>query len=407
MDNKSTFTRLGVFVLVLAVCLMAFGTVYAKEKKEIRIGAPIPVTGILSMLGLEQKWAYEQVVADVNKEGGIFVKEYGKKLPVKLIIADAESDPGKAVAAFEKLVKVDKVDLMLSSQTGQLTMPTCIAAEKLKKYYHTTTIVTPQWQASKFKWSTLFFWDPNQAAGTAFDILDTIPKAQRPKRLALLNEDSMDGRGFGPFFRTEAKKFGYSFVADEPWTVGARDYSSLIMKLKGKRADGIILFGSNTDSVTFVRQSKELDLNWKLLHGFKGTWGTEFWNALGNKAQYVLADGFWHEDFPYPKFKEIGQGYFEKYKKQSVSIGMFYALGQTLFEAIEKAGTLDGAKVREAVLKNEFKDTVMGDVKYNPDGTSILLLSAFQWLDGKLVALEPFVKGAQVTKLAPPWDKRK
>jgi len=143
MDNKSTFTRLGVFLLVLAVCLMAFGTVYAKEKKEIRIGAPIPVTGILSMLGLEQKWAYEQAVADINKEGGIFVKEYGKKLPVKLIIAEAESDPGKAVAAFENLVKVDKVDLMLSSQTGQLTMPTCIAAEKLKKYYHTTTIVTP------------------------------------------------------------------------------------------------------------------------------------------------------------------------------------------------------------------------------------------------------------------------
>ena len=406
MDNKSTFTRLGVFLLVLAMCVMVFGTVYAKEKKEIRIGAPLPVTGILSMLGGEQKWAYELAVADINKEGGIFVKEYGKKLPVKLVVADAESDPSKAVAAFEKLVKVDKVDLMLSSQTGHLCMPTSVAAEKFKIYYHATTMVPGLWLHHKFKWSTLYFWDPNQAAGTAFEILNSIPEAQRPKRLALVWEDSMDGKGFGPFFRSGAKKYGYSFVADEPWTIGAKDYSSLIMKLKAKGVDYLALFGTNTDSVTFVRQMKELDLNVKLIHGFKGTWGTEFWNALGKKAQYILADGFWADNYPYPRCKEIGQKYYEKFKKRSVSVGWFYALCQTLFEAIEKAGTLDGAKVREAVLKYEFKDTAMGDVKYNKDGYAPLTLAAFQWWDGDLKTVYPFIEGAWKVRLAPPWDKR-
>jgi branched-chain amino acid transport system substrate-binding protein len=56
-------------------------------------------------VGIEQRWAYETAVADINKAGGIMVKEYGKKLPVKLVVADDESDPGKAAAAVERHVK--------------------------------------------------------------------------------------------------------------------------------------------------------------------------------------------------------------------------------------------------------------------------------------------------------------
>lgn len=58
---------------------------------------------------------------------------------------------------------------------------------------------------------------------------------------------------------------------------------------------------SASGCVTIVRRMKEAELNLKYLHGYKGTWGTEFWNALGNDAQYILADGFRSESYPYPK----------------------------------------------------------------------------------------------------------
>ena len=103
------------FVLLLALCFALSGAAYAKtekkaDKKEILIGTNLPLTGILSMVGIEQRWAYETAVADINKAGGVMVKEYGKKLPVKLIVADDESDPGKAAAAVERLIKVSKVE---------------------------------------------------------------------------------------------------------------------------------------------------------------------------------------------------------------------------------------------------------------------------------------------------------
>jgi branched-chain amino acid transport system substrate-binding protein len=58
-----------------------------------------------------------------------FVKRYNKKLPVRVVIADAESDGIQASAALERLVKVDKVDLLLSTFTTNLVLPASVAAE--------------------------------------------------------------------------------------------------------------------------------------------------------------------------------------------------------------------------------------------------------------------------------------
>jgi hypothetical protein len=48
----------------------------------------------------------------VNKKGGIYVKEEGKKLPVEMVFYDDQSEPGTAVRIYEKLITQDKVDLI-------------------------------------------------------------------------------------------------------------------------------------------------------------------------------------------------------------------------------------------------------------------------------------------------------
>jgi len=398
--------RIGVWLFILALSAPMSGTAGAAAKTEILVGTPLPVTGMLAAAALEQKWAYEQAVADINKKGGIFVKEYGKKLPVRLIIGDAESDPGKAVAAMERLIKLDKVDVMLSGFTTNHILPTCMTADKYKKYYHCTTCLLPPWKEGKYKWSTLFFFDLGQASDVPFQLMNSLSKADRPQRLALLMEDTIDGRAFGGGFKDSAKKFGYSFVVDEPMAVDAKDYSSQILKFKTKDVDGILIFGSNTDCTTFVRQMKEVGLNTKYFHGWKGTWSHEFYKALGKDADYTLMDGFWSEDFPYPGAKELGQRYVKDFGKHSVSIGLYYALCQILWEAIEKAGSLDSAKIRDAVLANEFKGTVMGDVKYGKDQIAVHLSTAHQWWDGYQELAFPIMEKGWKVKVMPPWDKR-
>jgi ABC-type branched-subunit amino acid transport system substrate-binding protein len=114
-------------IFVSAMMLCPVKTVLAADKNEIVVGATLPLTGMLSMMGSEQKWAYEQAVADLNATGGIYVREFNKKLPVKLIVADNETDAGKAVAAVERLIKIDKVNFLLSDSTLPLVMPTAVA----------------------------------------------------------------------------------------------------------------------------------------------------------------------------------------------------------------------------------------------------------------------------------------
>ena len=397
------------FALLFAFTVLLWTVLPATAKKakdEILIGSNLPLSGILAGAGIEQRWAYQTAVDDINKAGGIFVKEYGKKLPVRLLVADDESDPGKAASAVERLIKQKKVDLLLGGFAAPFgVIPGCITAEKYRRYYHTSICLIPPWLEHHFKWSTLFFFDLGQACSVPYDIWNSLPEAERPKKPALIMEDTFDGRAFAGLFRNLAKKYGYQFALDEPWAVGAKDYSAQIIKAKSLGVDAILIFGADTDIITFVRQMKENNLNVKYFHGWKGTWAGEFWKALGKDAQYVLCDGFWSMDFPFPGAKELGERYYEHFKKYSVSVGALYGLCQILWQAIEKAGTLDSAKVRQAVLDNEF-ETVMGKAKYDKDGVAVFTSTASQWWNGKQMTVYPFKWTDYKIKLAPPWNKR-
>ena len=68
----------------------------------------------------------------INKDGGIYIEEYHKKLPVKIIWADSESNPTKASEVASKLVLTDKVDMLVGSFTPDTANPVSAVAERYK-----------------------------------------------------------------------------------------------------------------------------------------------------------------------------------------------------------------------------------------------------------------------------------
>lgn len=278
-------------------------------------------------------------------------------------------------------------------------IPGCITSEKYKRYYHTPICLVRPWLEKKFKWSTLFFFDLEQACAVPYQLWDKLPADKHPKKPALLMEDTFDGRAFAGLFRSIAQKYGYQFALDEVLAVGSKDYSAQIIKAKNAGVDAILIFTSDTDCITFIRQMKESNFSVSYMHGWKGTWAGEFYKALGKDGQYILCDGFWSMDFPYTGAKELGERYYKDFGKYSVSVGATYALCQILWHAIEDAGTLDGAKVRQAVLDGKF-ETVMGPVKYGEDGVAIFTSTASQWWDGKQQMVYPLEFSNWKLKLA-------
>lgn len=382
------------------------GLARAAAPTEVKIGAPISMTGLLAADGLDQKWAYEQAVADVNAKGGIFIKAAGKKLPVRLVVADDQSESAKVTDAMERLIKIENVDLLLSTHGGDLNMAGALAAEKYKKFYMATTLWPHMWSPKKFKWSALFFYDAGGGAEVPFKIWETLPQAERPKKVAIVMEDSPDGQGFGGAFEALAKKHKVDVALNQPLAMGGKDYSAYILKMKALGVDAILLFCNPTDAITLVRQMKEQGFSAPYFHGWKGTWTGEFHEALGEASDYILADGFWSMDYAYPGARELGQRYEKQFNKQTVTAGMFYATAQVLLKAIENSGSLDPRTVRDAVAGHKFTGTVQGDVQFSPAGLALVSSTANQWWKGRLNLVYPPVENGWKLKLAPPWGKR-
>lgn len=405
--------RISKLSLVLVMCL-SIGLLFAvspafaapKVPEKIVIGTHLPLTGGLASVGQEQKWAYETAVADINAAGGVFYKPAGKKLPIELVVFDDESDPGKAATAVERLIKQRKVDCILSGHAAAYgVISGCITAEKYKQYYHGTACFIPLWQERKFQWSTMLFFDLVENCSIPYELWNEFPEEERPKNPAIFMEDTFDARGLATVLREQAKVYGYDIQVDINWAPGAKDFSTQIIKAKNAGVDAILVFGDVADCVTLVRQMKANNWSPKFFMGWRGTWPAEFWDAVGDAGQYVISDGHWSRTYPYPGSEELGARFREKFGKDSVSVGAFYAVAQILFQAIEKTESLDPATLRETVIANEY-DTVLGKIKYAADGSATYASPAFQWMDGVQVTIWPKNLAVGTLQWAKPWKDR-
>jgi branched-chain amino acid transport system substrate-binding protein len=406
MGEKKFLTWLGLFFLLLTVCLIPFSGVSAAAKTEIIVGAINSLTGVNVMTGEQQKWAYERAVFDINAQGGVYVKELGKKLPIRLVFVDDKSTPAEGAAAMEKLIKLNKVDFALSSNITPINIAAGTVAEKYKVFFFITSSWLDQIGDQKFKWCSDFFFSTVSASASPFDVWKVQkPKDEHPKAIWLMMEDNPDGQGFASGFRGHVKNLGYTIAVDEPYTPGTKDFTPSILKAKAAKCDALLWLGFPPDSITVIRQIKEQGLNLKYVHGYKGFWPTEFYQTLGKDSNYIIHDGFWAETLPYPGCKELGQLFKDTFGMDSVNVGLYYANPWVLKQAVEEAGSIKSAKVRDVMFSGKFiaKGTTMGDLNFNDKGLHLTPCLALQWMDGKRMPVNP--KVAEL-KWMPPWDKR-
>ncbi len=393
---------IGWFALLAAVLLIAVPqSARPAERTEIRVGVVNAMTGGEAMTGAEQKWAYEQATADVNKKGGVYVKELGKRLPLRLIFADDKSAPDQAAAAMERLIRVDNIDFALSTDNIQKNIAAATVADKYKVFF----LINMGWlnmiESQNFKWVAAYFFTTSAAAKVPFQIWNGLPEKEKIAKPAMLMTDNLGGQSFGKAFREWAKQYNYAFCIDEAYPVGAKDFSSYVLKMKAAGADAMLFLGAPSDGITLLRQMKEQKLKLRYIHGWAGLWPTEVVKALGEDADYIMHDGFWSENNGQAGSRDLGQRFRKQFGKDSVNAGHHYANVQILTMAIERAGAIDSAKVRDAVFGGDFKGTLIGDVKFDGKGLAVTDSVALQWWKGERVPIWPPVKGVSKLRMMP------
>ena len=150
----------------------------------------------------------EIAVKHINDAGGVFVKEYNKKLPIELIILDDESDSVKTTTRLDKLDSVDKVVCYLGGFSSDLNVVGMSTAEKNKVPWIGVTVAAE----APFKRGYRYIFVPFSLASdqviTFFDFLDSIPKEQRPVKLGHMELQVDWGKECGDHIRDMAKETG-------------------------------------------------------------------------------------------------------------------------------------------------------------------------------------------------------
>ena len=395
-----------IFSVVLTQVIVIGAIAASSAPQAIPIGALVSLSGKFSNIGTQAKAGYEIAAEEINKAGGIFVKEYNKKIPVDLIVENTESVPEKAISRMEYLYTSKNVVGYLGE--GNMVNGQGVAEKnKIPALTIAATHIAPHNRGLKY-WFSTFSKAPDNAK-VIFDILDSVPAEKRPKTVALFVENTESSIDHAESSKKEAAQRGYKVVVEEKYSPMTKDLSPLIMAAKNAGAEVVLSSPVAPDGMLMMRQIKELDYNPKAIIVLRGAEDLSWAKALGPMGDYVLLTGSWHYKMKYPGVDKLNAAHQAKYGRPSdLLVGTAYASMQVLAAAIEKAGTLDTTKIRDALAVTDNMMTVAGRVKFRPDGTNTEPCNAsVQWLGGtqKLVWPNEFKETSFVYPI-PPWKER-
>lgn len=400
-------------IAVLAIGLLvwltlAAGPGAAQAPSTIKIGAVVPLTGRYGAGGAQVKAGYEFGVEDVNRAGGVLVKEFNRKIPLELVLLDDESDAVKTVARLETLLSTHQVTAYLGGFGSDLHAAAASIAEKNRVPYLGVAFALHKIHQQGFKYLFSPFPKSPDLARELYRFLNgSIPEGQRPRRVAIFRERTDWGDELGGLWAVRATEFGYSAVVQEQYAVGARDFSDVILRARAANAEAVLSFPTPPDGFTFVRQMKELGFNAKFYLFIRAADAVVWGRNLGKDGDYFALAPGWHNAVKYPGVRELNEKHQRAFNRPAdVITGPAYANIQILADAITRAGSLDRAKVRDAIAATNVM-TVIGPVRFRPDGTGVVQTVFLQWQRGnqELVWPKEFAT-APLQYPAPPWAQR-
>ena len=386
--------------------------VLAQTQGPIRIGASFSDTGTYAALGQTARRGYALCVKQANERGGVL----GRQL--ELLTENDESQPKKAVKIYEKLITKDKVDMVFAPYSSPITDAVATVTER-----HGLPMIDCCGASSAIftKGRRFVFMLVSPAESYLEGLIDTAAK-RGLKTIAIIHEDSLFPKALIRGALGFAKKQGLSVVAVTPYPRKTPDFSAMVEQIKAANPDVVAAATYFNDAVAITRQMKASDVNPKMFGVTVGGDLPKFYQQLGPLAEYVYGAAQWEPDLvtlragglipiarQYPGAREFVEAYHKEYPGAGLSYqtAQGYGACEVHLEAIRRAGTLDGEKVREAILKMDF-NTSFGAFRVDESGLQAAhKMVMFQWQDGKKAIVWPEnLAPAKPRFPTPPWNQR-
>jgi branched-chain amino acid transport system substrate-binding protein len=414
MRRIARWIGVGVVVGLLLAVGISGVHVGAQETGEIKLGAFMPLSGISADVGAQIKAGAEVAVERAHEQG---VKLGGKPYRVRVIWYDTEGKGDVGLNVVTRALTVDKIHAgvgFLSSdvfirvmdefQKAPVPVVDCCAAS-LK--------IGDKIAANKMGY--VF-----QLSPTANDIARSLAAAvalnAKPKKIALLNENTDAGRDFSritrDWFQQNAKDV--EVVADEFVDRGVTDLTPQLAKVKRVGAQVILgeIYGSS-GPVLFT-QWFELRVPAVVAHMGATVAAQTFIDQHAKAMEGAIVNNRW---WP-ARYSEVSEPMMAAYRKKTGTDPTNFAVqahDATLvaLDAIAKSGSLDPDKIRAAIEGGTFA-MAWGTRKFTPlaEGHRMPIQTVvIQVQGGKKVPIYPAEVAAKADGkyvVAPPyaWEKK-
>jgi len=373
MKNKLT--------ILLSITLICFFTAIFTQSyasgNTIKIGSFLAITGGASFLGDPELKTLQMYIEKINQEGGVS----GKK--IELIHYDTAGNPKKAVNYIKRLVKKDRVDLIIGGSTSGTTLAVAPLLNKFKipmiSLAGSIKIVEPTQ-----KW---LFKVPHTDRMAAAKIFQNMQKRGLTK-IALISGSG----GFDKSGRIQslalAEKYGIKIVADESYGNKDMDMTAQLTKIRSSDAQAILNFGFGKAPSIVTKNIKQLGISIPVYqsHGVASKKYIELSGDAANgvrlpAAAIVVADSLSDSD---PQ-KIIASAYKKNYEEKYGQVSSFgahaYDALMIAVDAIKRAQSLNKESIRNEIEKTSQYIGAGGIFNMSSDDHMGLKLDSFKLLE--------------------------
>jgi branched-chain amino acid transport system substrate-binding protein len=367
-------------LLFAVVCITActIGCTEQATSEEIKIGVVASMTGPASTTG-KDIWQSAVLAADeINAEGGVYVAELGKKVPITLVQGDDESTREGGQKAVSRLITQDGVDLLVGGYSSAVVSAhQSIVAEYKVPYIVSGASSSAVSRRTDIDTSYMFFHRPNaeDSAEVIVLFIDEVLRPaineefgfseERPLRLAIVYQDTSYGTGQQNAVHDHIARYNLSIdvVAEEKFKMGESDFRTSLTSAGAADPDAIYTVTFLNELIPLVQQGRrDVGLN-TLFFAIEPNDDPDFYSGVGNYGEATILQSRF-SPYTAPKGHEAAHASFVQ-NFEELWGGFPGMMGVATYEgiyvaaqAIEDAGTLQKEAVRDALDALEMPQMV-------------------------------------------------
>ena len=345
----------------------------------IKIGEFASLTGKEATFGQMSHHGTEMAVEEVNAAGGVL----GKK--IQLIYEDDQSKAGEPATVVKKLISRDGVKAVLGEVASSRSMeaaPICQQNKIPMISPSTTNVKLTEMGDHIFR---VCFTDEFQGKLLA----NFAKRTLKAMKVAIMTDVKSDySVGLSSYFKSPFTANGGTIVAEQTYNGGDKDFKGQLTAIKATNPDAIIVTGYYTDVGLIVKQAKQLGIAVPLFGG--DGWESSKLIEIGG----VDVEGTYFSTHFSPEEKSsAAENFVKKFQAKYLEVpdamaALGYDSAMVLLEAIKRAGTTEGPKLRDAIAATKDYQGITGkitlDEKRNAPKPAVILTVK----DGKFKYLE-------------------